>query len=92
MGFWRYDDWRQLLMITNDCHMGCLQVSRVLSVKRVKEVLTPFIKARMVSGSVAMEASSIKTIGKSILDSFRDAADKSVVQICHGVSSPSREE
>lgn len=79
-------------MITNDCHMGCLQVSRVFFVKRVIRVLTPFIRARMVSGSVAMEASSIKTIGKSILDSFRDAADKSVVQICHDVSSPLREE
>jgi hypothetical protein len=44
---------------------------------------TPFIIAKMVSGSVAMEASSIKTIGKSILDNLRDAAESKVVQIYH---------
>lgn len=33
------------------------------------------------SGSVAMDASSRKTIGKSIPSSFREAEDKQVVQI-----------
>jgi hypothetical protein len=37
----------------------------------------------MVNGSVAMEASSMKTIGKSILDNLRDAAESKVVQIYH---------
>jgi len=50
--------------------------------------LTPFISGTSDKGSVAIDASSRKTIGKSIC--FRtnmDAADKHVVQTCHQTRS-----
>lgn len=80
MSFRRNDDRRQLLVIADNSHMSGL--THQLIPPDGRPTLTPFIRAMLESGSVAILASSRKTIGKSIPCSLREAADRRVVQIC----------
>jgi hypothetical protein len=61
VGYRRDDDGRQLLVIANDSYMRRLKIS--FQASRSDCGLTPFIKGMIVKGSVAIEASSIKTMG-----------------------------
>ncbi len=65
MGFWTDDDGWELFMIANDRHVRRLRdfISLILE---SSESLTPFISGTIESGSVAMLASSRKTMGKSM--------------------------
>lgn len=52
-----------------------------------KRRLTPFIRGKRVKGSVAILASSKKTIGKSMVFRLAEMADMQVVQTCCSMSA-----